>query len=110
MVSRPQGELGWVTIPLPGVHNVRNTLGAVGVALAACADAGGGARPHRLRRVHRRFEPMGSHRGAAIVDDYAHHPTEAAATLAAARQSLPRHTLHAVFQPHLFFADARPRR
>ena len=103
VVSRPQGELGRVTIPLPGVHNVRNTLGAVGVALALGVPMPVVARALTgFGGVHRRFEPMGSHRGAAIVDDYAHHPTEVAATLAAARQVFPRHTLHAVFQPHLF--------
>jgi len=52
--------------------------------------------------VHRRFERLGRFRGAEVVDDYAHHPTEVAATLAAARQVFPRRVLHAVFQPHLY--------
>jgi UDP-N-acetylmuramate--alanine ligase len=96
-------ELGRIEIPLPGIHNVRNTLAAVGVALAlgvpmpvvgrALLAFGG---------VHRRFERIGSFRGAELVDDYAHHPTEVAATLAAARQVFPRKVIHAVFQPHLF--------
>ena len=100
---KPNGELGRISIPLPGIHNVRNALGAVGVALAlgiplpvvarALASFGG---------VHRRFERLGTYRGAAVVDDYAHHPTEVAATLAAARQVFPRRSLHAVFQPHLY--------
>jgi len=100
---RSQGDLGAVTIPLPGLHNVRNALAAIGVALAlgvpmpaverALGSFGG---------VHRRFERLGVRRGAEIVDDYAHHPTEVAATLAAARQVYPRRTLHAVFQPHLY--------
>ena len=100
---RSQGELGRVTISLPGVHNVRNTLGAIGVALALGVSMGVVARAlGEFGGVHRRFEPMGSHRGAAIVDDYAHHPTEVAATLAAARQVFPRRSLHAIFQPHLY--------
>ena len=52
--------------------------------------------------VHRRFEHLGDWRGAAVIDDYAHHPTEVAATLEAARQSYPRGRVLAVFQPHLF--------
>ena len=100
---RVQGELARLTLPLAGLHNVRNALGAVGVALAlgipmpvvarALAAFGG---------VHRRFERMGQFRGAEVVDDYAHHPTEVQATLAAARQVFPRRVLHAVFQPHLY--------
>ena len=92
-----------MTLPLAGLHNVRNALAAVGVALAlgipmpvvarALCSFGG---------VHRRFERLGQFRGAEVVDDYAHHPTEVQATLAAARQVFPRRVLHAVFQPHLY--------
>jgi UDP-N-acetylmuramate--alanine ligase len=90
-------------MPMPGRHNVANALAAVGVGLTlriawdaiAAAVAG-------FKGVHRRFEPMGSWRGAAVVDDYAHHPTEVAATLDAARQTFPKARVHAVFQPHLF--------
>jgi UDP-N-acetylmuramate--alanine ligase len=100
---RVHGDLGAIEIPLPGLHNVRNALAAIGVALAlgvpipvvARALAGFGG-------VHRRFERLGTFQGAEVVDDYAHHPTEVAATLAAARQVYPRRTLHAVFQPHLY--------
>ncbi|KAB2948828.1 MAG: UDP-N-acetylmuramate--L-alanine ligase [Thermoanaerobaculia bacterium] len=101
--QRGAGELGVIEIPLPGLHNVRNALAAIGVGLAlgipvpviARALAG-------FAGVHRRFERLGSWHGADVVDDYAHHPTEVAATLAAARQVFPRRQLHAVFQPHLF--------
>ena len=97
------GLLGQIELPIPGRHNVLNALAAVGVGLSlrigwddmAAALAG-------FKGVHRRFEPMGSWRGAAVVDDYAHHPTEVAATLDAARQTFPRARIHAVFQPHLF--------
>ncbi len=100
---RVQGELVRLTLPLAGLHNVRNALAAVGVAAAlgipmpvvARALAG-------FAGVHRRFERLGQLRGAEVVDDYAHHPTEVAATLAAARQVFPRRVLHAVFQPHLY--------
>jgi UDP-N-acetylmuramate--alanine ligase len=101
--SSREGLLGPVELPMPGAHNVRNALAAVavglalGVPFATIAEALAG-----FSGVHRRFERMGSWRGAAVVDDYAHHPTEVAATLMAARQVFPRAKLHAVFQPHLF--------
>jgi UDP-N-acetylmuramate--alanine ligase len=97
------GTLGEIELPMPGRHNVANALAAVGVGLTlrigweAIATAIAG-----FKGVHRRFEPMGTWRGAAVVDDYAHHPTEVAATLDAARQTFPRARVHAVFQPHLF--------
>ncbi len=50
----------------------------------------------------RRFETKGERAGVLVVDDYAHHPTEIAATLAAARQVYPGKRLVALFQPHLF--------
>jgi len=100
---RQRGELGRVAIPLPGLHNVRNALAAIAVGLAL------GVSPETVGKalgsfagVHRRFERLGTFRGADVVDDYAHHPTEVAATLAAARQVYPRRTIHAVFQPHLY--------
>ncbi|HSM51203.1 MAG TPA: cyanophycin synthetase, partial [Thermoanaerobaculia bacterium] len=52
--------------------------------------------------VHRRFERLGTFHGAEVIDDYAHQPTEVAATLAAARQVYPRTRVVAVFQPHLY--------
>jgi UDP-N-acetylmuramate--alanine ligase len=103
ITHRQKGELGRVAIPLPGLHNVRNALAAVavGLALAVPVETVAGALAG-FKGVHRRFERLGSFHGAEVVDDYAHHPTEVAATLAAARQVYPRRTLHAVFQPHLY--------
>jgi len=96
-------DLGRVELPLPGTHNVQNALAAIAVGLALRLDFGAMARAlASFRGVHRRFERLGSWRGAAVVDDYAHHPTEVAATLQAARQAFPRAAIHAVFQPHLF--------
>ena len=107
VVHRPAAgsatSLGRVEIPLPGLHNVRNALGAIGVALALGVPMPVVGRAlQAFGGVHRRFERIGSHRGAEVVDDYAHHPTEVAATLAAARQVYPRRVIHAVFQPHLY--------
>lgn len=103
VVHVQRGDLGEFLVPMPGLHNVRNALAAIGVALAL------GIEPPAIARalatfsgVHRRFERLGDLSGAEIIDDYAHHPTEVAATLAAARQVYPRRRIVAVFQPHLF--------
>ncbi len=96
-------ELGPVDLPMPGAHNVRNALAAIAVGLSldvpftAIADS-----LANFGGVHRRFEKLGQWRGATVVDDYAHHPTEVAATLEAARDSFPEGKIHAVFQPHLY--------
>jgi UDP-N-acetylmuramate--alanine ligase len=107
-VRDADGDLGDVVLPMPGLHNVRNALAAVGIARAMqidfprIASALGG-----FGGVHRRFERLGTWRGAVVVDDYAHHPTEVAATLEAARQAYPRAKVHAVFQPHLYSRTQR---
>jgi UDP-N-acetylmuramate--alanine ligase len=85
------------------LHNVRNALAAIAVGLAVAVPITTIARAlAAFGGVHRRFERLGVYRGADVVDDYAHHPTEVAATLAAARQVYPRRAIHAVFQPHLY--------
>ncbi|HEV7516585.1 MAG TPA: UDP-N-acetylmuramate--L-alanine ligase, partial [Thermoanaerobaculia bacterium] len=95
--------LGRLELPLPGRHNILNALAAVGVGLSlrlSFDDIASGLAA--FEGVHRRFEQVGEWRGAAVIDDYAHHPTEVTATLDAARQSFPRGRLHVVFQPHLY--------
>lgn len=97
------GELGSIELPMFGLHNIQNALGAIAVGLALEIPFASIRRAlESFGGVHRRFELLGSFQGAAVVDDYAHHPTEVAATLDAARQSCPRGKLHVVFQPHLF--------
>lgn len=101
--SASSGELGEIEVPMPGVHNVRNTLAAVAVGQAIGLEFPQiAAALRRFGGVHRRFERVGMWRGAALVDDYAHHPTEVQATLEAARQAYPGGKIFAVFQPHLF--------
>ncbi len=95
--------LGAVTLRVPGRHNVLNALAALASGLALGASVpemapGLGA----FGGVERRFQRLGEARGVAVVDDYAHHPTEIAATLAAARQAYPGRRIVAAFQPHLF--------
>jgi UDP-N-acetylmuramate--alanine ligase len=96
-------DLGTIELPIPGRHNVLNALAAVGVGLSLRTDFDTITRALAgFEGVHRRFERLGHWRGAVVVDDYAHHPTEVAATLQAARQSFPEGRVFAVFQPHLY--------
>ena len=87
-------------LPLYGVHNVENALGALvtahhlGVPLEAAAGALG-----RFRGVRRRQELRGRPRGIAIIDDFAHHPTAVRCTLAALRIRFPGRRLIAAFEP-----------
>jgi UDP-N-acetylmuramate--alanine ligase len=89
-------------LPVPGPHNLLNAAAAVLVARAEGVDPEEAA--HHLRSfggVRRRFEPRGSANGVRFVDDYAHHPTEIAATLDAARRD-GGERLVVVFQPHRY--------
>lgn len=98
-----EGRVLPLRLQVPGLHNLRNAVAALGAvdalgggverAAQALAEFGG---------VGRRFERLGEHGGVAVVDDYAHHPSELEATLAAARQAYPGRRLVAVFQPHLY--------
>lgn len=89
-------------LSVPGQHNIYNSLAAVAVAhhiglpvdvivssLATFTNAG------------RRFEDLGFYKGARVVDDYAHHPTEIKSTLKAA-EKVPHNRIFCVFQPHTF--------
>ena len=95
--------LGEIELAVPGMHNVLNALAAVasGLSLGATVDA---MRPGlaAFRGVERRFQRLGSANGIEVIDDYAHHPTEIRATLAAARSAFPGRRIVAAFQPHLY--------
>jgi UDP-N-acetylmuramate--alanine ligase len=92
-----------VSTSVPGTHNVKNGLAALivadrlGVPIAQAA-----ATLANFTGVGRRFEIKGQVGGILIVDDYAHHPTEIRATLAAARTHYPDRPIWAVFQPHTY--------
>ncbi len=92
-----------VTVPLPGAHNAVNAAGALTAAALAGADPPRAAAALAdFRGARRRFELLGeTTAGAPVYDDYAHHPTEVSAAIAAAR-TLGHARLVAVFQPHLY--------
>lgn len=115
-VSYDGKDIGELVLRVPGRHNVLNALAAVasgiavGVTLPAMAPG-----LEAFTGVERRFQRLGDAAGVSVVDDYAHHPTEIVATLAAARAAYPGRRIVAAFQPHLFsrtrdfareFADA----
>ena len=96
-------KLGDVELSVPGIHNVRNALAAIGAGLALGIDLpamrSGLA---SFTGVERRFQKIGEVKGVTIIDDYAHHPTEIQATLQAARTAFPGKRIVAAFQPHLY--------
>jgi UDP-N-acetylmuramate--alanine ligase len=96
-----------VELSVPGAHNATNAAGALEAAVLAGADPARAAGALRdFAGARRRFEYLGqSTVGAAVYDDYAHHPTEVSAAIAAGRTLSPRR-LMAVFQPHLFSRTA----
>ena len=106
-VKLPGGGAVMLRLQVPGLHNVRNAAAALAVVQELGADLDRALYAlSDFRGVGRRFERVGEARGVTVMDDYAHHPTEVQATLAAARQAFPRRRVVAVFQPHLFSRTA----
>jgi UDP-N-acetylmuramate--alanine ligase len=96
-----------VSLSVPGAHNALDAAGALEAARIAGADpVAAAAGVEGFTGAARRFQLLGhTPSGATVYDDYAHHPTELAATLRAAR-TLPHERLVAVFQPHLYSRTA----
>ena len=91
-----------LALRVPGEHNQLNARAALAAIELAGLDSGAAAEAlATFPGMVRRQELRGQVRGAAVYDDYAHHPTEVRATLAALRELEPRRLL-AVFQPHLY--------
>jgi UDP-N-acetylmuramate--alanine ligase len=112
--DRTEARIRWpdrrtvdLRLQVPGLHNLRNAVAALGVAdaLGASLERAAAALGD-FTGVGRRFERLGEFSGVAVVDDYAHHPSELVATLSAARQAFPGRRLVAVFQPHLYSRTA----
>ncbi|WP_396350885.1 UDP-N-acetylmuramate--L-alanine ligase [Kocuria palustris] len=90
-------------LEVPGEHNVLNAAAAFAVTQIAGVPAEDALRG--LAKFHgsdRRFDLKGEARGIRVIDDYAHHPTEVRAALAAARRVAGEHRVLVLFQPHLF--------
>ena len=91
-----------VLCPQPGFHNIYNALCAVSAAVLSGVSAKEAAyNLHAFNGVKRRFERVGKLCGATVISDYAHHPKEIRATLAAAAKCTPG-KVYAVFQPHTY--------
>ncbi len=96
-----------ISLRLPGLHNVRNALAAI--AVADELEVGAAAIVNALEQfegIDRRFQQLGEIAvpagRALLIDDYGHHPTEIAATLAAARSGWPGKRIVLAFQPHRY--------
>ncbi|MCR4710840.1 MAG: UDP-N-acetylmuramate--L-alanine ligase [Clostridia bacterium] len=102
-ISHEGNDLGLIELNVPGEHNILNATAAF-----ACAHTLG-VNPEVIRKTlngfhgtKRRFDIIGrTERGFMLIDDYAHHPTEIKATLAAAR-NLPHKRVWCLFQPHTY--------
>jgi UDP-N-acetylmuramate--alanine ligase len=100
-ICRLGQRLCQVRLQVPGRHNVLNALAAAALCwhngVTAEQIAAGLA---SFAGLHRRLELLGMWHGATLIDDYAHHPTEVAAALAAVRGMFPHARVWCVFQPH----------
>lgn len=95
-------DLGRFQLSVPGLHNIYNATSAIIVSIVSGIDVDTVKDGIvKYTGVGRRFETKGNYKGALVVDDYAHHPTELKATLAAAKK-LKKSTLWCVFQPHTY--------
>ena len=90
-----------VNLQMPGRHNVLNALAAAAMAWEYGVQPGCiGDALSRFRGLHRRLQLRGNQGGAAVIDDYAHHPTEVTATLKTVRRMYAGRRVWCVFQPH----------
>ncbi len=100
---RRADELGEIVLPMPGQHNVLNSLAvlamcdALDVPFASVAKA-----LSKFEGIQRRFTVRGEVSGITVVDDFAHHPAEVRTTLSGARSAFPRRRIIAAFQPHRY--------
>ncbi len=96
-------SLGNFTIPIPGLHNVLNSLAAIATAVELQIPVDKISKAlKKFSGIHRRFEFKGEAKGVRVYDDYGHHPSEIAATLKAARECFANNRLIVLFQPHRF--------
>ena len=103
IVQQGDDLVGLARLRVPGKHNAQNALAAIAAGLTAgvCFDDMRTALA-QFGGMARRFQIISTANRVAIIDDYAHHPTEIQATLAAAREQYPARRIWAVWQPHTF--------
>jgi UDP-N-acetylmuramate--alanine ligase len=95
-------KLGWITLAMPGRHNISNALGALAMGRELEIPFGKIATAlRRFRGIQRRLQLLYD-KEVTIVDDYGHHPVEIRATLAALKEAFPKRRLVTVFQPHRY--------
>jgi UDP-N-acetylmuramate--alanine ligase len=102
-VYQGSSNLVRVSLQVPGVHNVRNSLAAIVIAHTLEIPLRDAARSlGEFQGTGRRFEIVGEAAGIVVIDDYAHHPSEISATLSAARDRYPNRRIWAAWQPHTY--------
>ena len=96
-------NLGKVQLSIPGIHNIRNSLGAIAISLELDVNFEIIKKSlSEFSNVKRRFEIIYEDENVILIDDYAHHPTEIKATLNAAKELKKDYKIVAIFQPHLY--------
>lgn len=100
-IRSPGGNIRNIRLAVPGRHNVLNALAAAALTAQVGADQRAIASGLcSFAGLERRLEHVGRWAGVDWYDDYAHHPTEIRATLAAVRQMFPNRRIWCIFQPH----------
>jgi UDP-N-acetylmuramate--alanine ligase len=103
LIMKDGDSMGLARLRVPGEHNVLNALAAIVVASSLDIDFNITRKAlAEFSGIGRRFEVVGEAGDVVVVDDYAHHPTEIRATLAAARQRYVNRRIWAVWQPHTY--------
>ena len=99
----PEGQYSGIRLAMPGRHNVENAVAALAGAAVSGVALGEAVRVlPGFRGVARRFEVLGEWRGATVISDYAHHPTEVRAAICSAVELYKDYRVVGIFQPHLF--------
>ena len=102
-IRQGSDDFGRVSLPIAGKHNIRNALASFAVSLHVGVEPGKAIEGLGMfSGIDRRLELKGTIRGIRVFDDYAHHPTEIAATLEALRCMNPKGAVRVLFQPHRF--------
>ncbi|HEY0321171.1 MAG TPA: UDP-N-acetylmuramate--L-alanine ligase [Pyrinomonadaceae bacterium] len=102
-VWRGNDAVGDITMRVPGLHNVYNSLAAIAVGFELDVPFERIAEAlSNFTNADRRFQFKGEEQGVMVVDDYGHHPTEIKATLAAAKIGSAGRRIVVLFQPHRF--------